>query len=216
MNAALEIFSREDFHKATMRSIAREADVTTSIIYKHFKNKDELYVTLISTIIDRANNELNIILEGLSGIKNKVYKISRYYLDFYQENYPIAHMVYASTNLNYWYEYEKAFETARESGSFLIRIIIEGQKNGEVRKDLDLRIISHIYHGALHHMVINWLYNNRSYKLSDSADSLAEVIYRAIRLEQNERPQFTCPFLSQEHNLQAKPPRHGNKPKSRV
>lgn len=196
MNAALEIFSEEDFDKATMRSIAKKAGVTTSSIYKYFKNKDELFVTLISTIIDRANNELNMLLAGLSGIKNKLFRITRYYLNFYQENPHIAHMVYSSTTINYWYHYARAFETARESSSFLIRIIHEGQGNGEVREDIDLHVISHIYHGALHHMVTNWLYNKRSYKLLDASDGFADAIYRAIRSGPQEHPQFTCPFLA--------------------
>ena len=74
MNAAMDAFSSGDFEQATMRSIAEKAKVPTTSIYKYFKNKDDLYVTLVSIIVDRTNRELNMHLTGLSSVKIKIRK----------------------------------------------------------------------------------------------------------------------------------------------
>jgi len=195
MHAALDIFSKEDFEKATMRYIAEKADVTTSIIYKHFKNKDDLYVQLISTIIERTSRELDMHLTGLTNTRNKIYRMTHYYLNFFQDNIHIASLVYARTNLSYWYEFEKAFKTAKTSGSLFIRIMQEGQRKGELRNDINLNMLGQIYHGALRHMVVHWLYNQDNYRLSDSADGFAEAIYEASRVKETGNETFTCPFL---------------------
>jgi AcrR family transcriptional regulator len=195
MHAALDIFSKEDFEKATMRYIAEKAGVTTSIIYKHFKNKDDLYVQLISTIIERTSRELDMHLTGLTDTRNKIYRMTHYYLNYFQDNMHIARLVYARTSLSYWYEFEKAFKTARASGSLFIRIIMEGQRKGELRSDLNIDMLGHIYHGALRQMVVHWLYNPDTYRLSDLADGFAEAIYEASRAKGTGNETFTCPFM---------------------
>ena len=195
MHAALDIFSREDFEKATMRYIAEKAGVTTSNIYKHFKNKEDLYVQLISTIIERTSRELEMHLTGLSDTRNKIYRITHYYLNYFQDNVHIARLFYAKTNLSYWYEFEKAFKTARASGALFIRIMEEGRRKGELRNDINLNMLGHIYHGALRHIVVHWLYNQDTYRLSDLADGFAEAIYEASRAKEAGNATFTCPFL---------------------
>ena len=42
IDAAVKVFLRKGFEKATVREIAREAGITTGAIYHHYRNKDEL------------------------------------------------------------------------------------------------------------------------------------------------------------------------------
>ena len=73
--------------------------------------------------------------------------MARFHLNYFQDNMHIAHLVFASTNLSYWYEYEKAYDKVKESGSALARIIRDGQRTREIRDDLNMRVINHIYFG---------------------------------------------------------------------
>jgi AcrR family transcriptional regulator len=206
MSAALDILGKEGFEKATMRSIADKANVTTSIIYRHFKNKDDLVITLLSTIIQRTSHELNMYLAGLTNTKTKIYRMTKYYLNFFQNNIPIAQLVYASTNLGYWYENRQAYQTARESGTILTKIIQEGQKSGDLRDDLNLFVTSHMYYGALRYLIVSWLYNRNSYQLSDLARQFTEGFYGGISSINNETELFFCPVFNREKEaVPAKP-----------
>ncbi len=195
MNAAMDVFSSGDFEQATMRSIAEKANVPTSSIYKYFKNKDDLYVTLVSIIVDRTNQELNMHLTGLSSTKSKIREMVHFHFNFFQDNLHIAHVVFASTNFSYWYEYQKAYGKVKESGSALARIIKEGQRNGEIRDDVNLRVINHIYFGALRALVVNWLYRRHVYQLSDLSEPFADAMYGAIRATTETAVQFVCPLM---------------------
>jgi len=199
MHAALDIFSKEDFEKATMRYIAEKAGITTSNIYKHFKSKDDLYVQLISTLIERTSRELDMHLAGLADTRNKIYRMTHYYLNYFQDNVHIAELVYARTNMSYWFEFEKAYKTARTSGSLFLRIMEEGQRKGELRSDLNLNMLGHMYHGALRYMVVHWLYNQDKYRLADLADGFAEAIYEASRAKEAGNETFVCPFMKRDN-----------------
>lgn len=51
LNAALKVFAEKSFEGSRMDEISREAKVPKSLIYYHFKNKDEILEVLISGFI---------------------------------------------------------------------------------------------------------------------------------------------------------------------
>lgn len=195
INAAIDVFSNGNFEKATMRSIAEKAGVPTTSIYNYFKNKDDLYITLIRLIVDRTNRELNVHLLGINDIKNKIRILAKYQLGYFEANPNIAYLVFASTNISYWYQHSKALEKARQSSAILIKIIEEGKNRKEIRADINSHVIVHMFFGALRAMVISWLYSRQTYSLSDMADYLADYIFSGIAHIDTDKSEFICPLL---------------------
>jgi AcrR family transcriptional regulator len=197
IDAAIDEFSSGDFEQATVRSIAEKAQVPTTTIYKYFKNKDDLYITIISLVVDRTNRDLSAGLAGLSGTRNKILQIARFQLEFFESNPKIACLIFASTNISYWYQHKKALEKARESSSVLVNIIQQGQHNKEVRKDVNLHVIVHLFFGALRAMVVSWVYGSQSYRLSDMSDYFADAIYSAVMSGKTTSTPLICPFIGE-------------------
>lgn len=54
LESAARCFAQHGYHGATTAMIAAEADISEPIIYRHFKNKRELFVALIEMIGDRV------------------------------------------------------------------------------------------------------------------------------------------------------------------
>jgi len=48
LDAALALFSRQGYRATSIRDIAAKADVSTGAVYHHFKDKEELFKTLIA------------------------------------------------------------------------------------------------------------------------------------------------------------------------
>ncbi len=63
--AAVRVFSREGFDRATVKSIAEEAGVAVGSIYNHFRDKDDL---LISVFEDEFQQRM-VFLEELKGAR---------------------------------------------------------------------------------------------------------------------------------------------------
>jgi AcrR family transcriptional regulator len=206
MDAAIDVFSSGDFEQATMRAISEKAQVPTTTIYKYFRNKDDLYVTIISLIVDRTNSELNMHLTGLSSTQSKIYRLALFQLEFFESNPKIAYLVLACVNFSYWYQHEKALKKAQESSSVLSRIIREGQRKKEVRTDIDLHVVNHLFFGTLRAMVISWLYGGQSFRLSSMADYFADAIYGAI-MTKTPPPPFICPLMNEPAKPEKKPTR---------
>lgn len=61
--AAITLFARRGFAATTMRDIAREAGISTGLIYRHYASKDDLF----SALADQATAGLRRVAERFAG-----------------------------------------------------------------------------------------------------------------------------------------------------
>lgn len=65
LDAAVEIFAKKGYHRATTKDIARAAKIAEGTIYLYFKNKSELLMALIEHL-DQATTQPQDLDTGLS------------------------------------------------------------------------------------------------------------------------------------------------------
>ena len=61
--AALELFSKKGFHNVSMHEIAHNADFAIGTVYKFFKNKDDLYKSLVIAKAHEIHETLKEVLD---------------------------------------------------------------------------------------------------------------------------------------------------------
>ena len=65
--AAVQVFYEKDFRSAKMQDIARLADVSASLLYSYFENKEKLFGAVVSSVpfdFDHVAHEEESLLEG--------------------------------------------------------------------------------------------------------------------------------------------------------
>jgi TetR/AcrR family transcriptional regulator len=67
MQTAVELFSEHGFHKVSMRLIAEESGFSTGTLYNFFRDKEDLYNTLVRDYYHRFHDELVKALGGQEG-----------------------------------------------------------------------------------------------------------------------------------------------------
>jgi AcrR family transcriptional regulator len=64
LDAARQIFEREGYESFSMRKLAKDIEYSPGSIYLHFKNKEELFETLVEESFERLRQALNRIRNG--------------------------------------------------------------------------------------------------------------------------------------------------------
>jgi AcrR family transcriptional regulator len=77
--AALEVFVRDGVDAATTRAIATEAGVSEGALYRHYRSKDELAITLFMTVHRRLSGLIEESAASATGIKAKAAAIVQAY-----------------------------------------------------------------------------------------------------------------------------------------
>lgn len=65
VRAAVKLFSEEGYYTTTIQQIAREAGVSTGLIYQYFRDKDDILFLSLKLVLDTYENEIPPQLEGV-------------------------------------------------------------------------------------------------------------------------------------------------------
>ena len=86
MESALRVFTEKGFAGASTREIVEASGVTKPTLYYHFSSKDNLYRSILEEIFERFNREIARIAAEDLPPRDKLLKVTRYYLDHCQES----------------------------------------------------------------------------------------------------------------------------------
>ncbi len=104
--AAVERFVKVGVDAATTREIAAAAGVSEGAIYRHYRSKDELALTLFMSAHRRLSSLVEAAAAGERGIRAKAAAIVRAYCQAADENWPLFtfHMLQVHHFLPYYQE----------------------------------------------------------------------------------------------------------------
>lgn len=135
LSAARCVFARRGLDGASVRDVAEAAKVNNAMIYYHFKDKVELYRSVLSdsfTAFDRMWDD-EIFKSGAS-VRLKIRKYVEELIRFQHGNEElrrILSMEFASCGRNFKWVAENLFDTSYQNLSAILK---EGMKNGELQK----------------------------------------------------------------------------------
>lgn len=102
LDAAAHVMRTKGLAHATTKQIAKEAGFSEAALYKHFRDKTDLFVAVLN---ERAPNTLGTLLGGLSQriaatpMRATLADIALAAIAFYRHNFPMAASVFSEPNL---------------------------------------------------------------------------------------------------------------------
>ncbi|MEV0121025.1 TetR/AcrR family transcriptional regulator [Streptomyces sp. NPDC050703] len=101
LDAAHDLMLTLGLSRATTKEIARAAGCSEAALYKHFANKEELFVSVLQERLPGLGPLLQRLTEepGERTVEENLTEIARLATGFYAESFPIAASLYAETKL---------------------------------------------------------------------------------------------------------------------
>ncbi|MDT8273185.1 MAG: TetR/AcrR family transcriptional regulator, partial [Desulfomonilia bacterium] len=139
MRSARDLFHRKGFYSTTMEDIAQHSGFDRRTIYNHFKNKEDLFAALISSILTeilRIYDEIQFEhVNPLEKLRNLVFRL----LDLYIENSQLLNTFMSEYEINEIKKKRtmsvyrlKNISAYREIEARLVDMITDAQKTGLV------------------------------------------------------------------------------------
>ena len=181
IQAAIEVFSKKDFKTASISEIAQKAGVADGTIYQYFKNKEDLFFSIPIEKTNEFRNQIELHLEGISGAFNKLRKFVWYFLYFFKMNPAYGRILMLEMRVSKSFVKTETYDFLKQSVNQVITIIIEGQDEGVIRKDIDIYILRHLVLGTLEHMVSRWLLKGEKYDLIEHHQDVSQMLIDGLR-----------------------------------
>jgi TetR/AcrR family transcriptional regulator, fatty acid metabolism regulator protein len=154
LDAAVRVFARSGYHASRVGDIAEEAGVAHGLLYHYFSSKEEVLATIF-----REN--WRQLLERFRGVERsdappgeQLRGIAKILLRTWRNDPDLVRVMVREVARG-----PQLLDQVDEiRGGFLTiqRIVERGQAEGVFRRDLDPRIVSWIFYGALEEILTGW------------------------------------------------------------
>lgn len=142
MKAATLIFSKADFHKVTMDEIAEVANVGKGTLYRYYKNKEDLYFSIISKGLEALYRYIIATIEKEQDVISKIKKFVYCALRFFEKNKPFV-IVFLQEEVKFREKgVSKCTKILDKITNLLEELILEGQKNGIIKEKVSASLSS--------------------------------------------------------------------------
>lgn len=150
LDCSKKIFSEKGYYETYVEEIIKEARVGKGTFYRYFKNKEDLFISVLIKFLNEWEEFASIDLsEFKSDNINDLFKIliSRSF-KFFQENEELCNIyLRIGPGLNNIFEpYLVRFE--QQMLNYIILYLQEGIKLGIIRKDIDIELAANMVAGA--------------------------------------------------------------------
>lgn len=174
----MDLYSAGDFHRVDMRSIAREAGMSFRTIYRYFGDKESLLFWFIQHWLSDLYPAALEPLEGDAGLKVKLLGVLEAHLAFYEKHPNVGRIIFMTVPLERWMRDPSYAQ--RELMRRVLQAINEAQQRGELRADIDSRVILDAWSAIFNRAFLMWEYRRRSYSLKGQAAPLFSILWHGI------------------------------------
>ncbi len=157
LRAAITVFAHHGYHTSRVADVAREAGVAYGLVYHYFGSKEDLLETIFRRTWSRMLEAVQEVERAGAPAREQLQAVARIVLGAWETDPDLVRVlireVARSPQLgNEVEEVEHAFAA-------LERIVVRGQKDGELKPDLDPRFAALIVYGALEEILTAWVFD---------------------------------------------------------
>lgn len=179
--AALKTLLKEkDFNSIRTVDISRTAGVNEALIYRYYKDKRGLLHAVLAEYLEEYIEKIILNIKEIQGTPQKLRKLIRDTLHFYQQDRVFSKiLLLEARNFSGYFESE-TYQMVRKYSEFVLELINEGIKNGELRDDIAPTHIRQIILGGIEHLCLPGVIYQYDIAPDQLTDDVCAIIFGGI------------------------------------
>src|SRR3954453_6635975 len=176
LDAAVRVFARKGYHASRVGDIAEEAGVAHGLLYHYFRSKDELLETIFRETWRDVLDAVRAIEETDESARERLAGVAKILLRAWRRDPDLVRVLVREVTRSS--HVQRRVEEIDQAFAGLERIIARGQEDGEFRSDLDPRMVSYVFYGALEEILTGWVLG----QLDDGDEQIAAAEQTVIEV----------------------------------
>lgn len=183
IEVAGKLLTRSGINGLTIKNLAYEMNFSEGAIYRHFKNKEEIILTLLHYLHENVLEILRRVPKNVDfeeELSSLFIQLARYF----KENPYYVVAVFSEGLMD---------ESARVSEKIMVLIgtlmthlqliVQEGQKRNQIVNSIDAKQIAHIITPSFRHQMFRWKISNFRTDIERDVTSLVEALLELLRVD---------------------------------
>jgi TetR/AcrR family fatty acid metabolism transcriptional regulator len=176
LDAAVRVFAHKGYHTSRVGDIAEEAGVAHGLLYHYFRSKEELLETIFRETWRDVLNAVQAVQETDESARDRLAGVAKILLRAWRRDPDLVRVLVREVTRGS--HLQKRIDEIDQAFAGLERIIARGQEEGEFRTDLDPRMVSYVFYGALEEILTGWVLG----QLDDGDEQIAAAEQTVIEV----------------------------------
>jgi TetR/AcrR family transcriptional regulator, fatty acid metabolism regulator protein len=189
LGAAVRVFARKGFHTCRVGDIAAEAGVAHGLLYHYFRSKDEVLECIFRETWADILAAARMVEETPEPARERLAGIAKILLRAWRRDPDLVRVVIREIVRSP--ELQQRIGQIHEAFTAIERIIARGQADGEFRSDIDPRLASFVFYGALEEILTGWVLGSLEdgdEQISRAEQSVVEIVCGGLAPERTSAP----------------------------
>lgn len=146
--AAEYLIAKDGLRKSTIAKVAKKAAVADSLVYKYFKNKEDLLFSVAAKHLGEAVQELKESLQGIKDPESRLRKLIWYSLRYNDRHPEYIRMLLFECRSNENFYSTACYKVMQGHSQITMDILEQGVSEGVFRSDVNMGLIRDILYGT--------------------------------------------------------------------
>ena len=173
IECSIKIIDKKGIQGLTIKNISKEIGISEPAIYRHFKSKTDIILALLENFKIMADflSEAMDNFEG-SAIEKISFMFSKM-IEMFTNQPSIVSVIFSEEIFkNEDQLLDKIREILNQHQQTIEKIILKGQEQNNVRKDIEKQSLALVIMGALRLLVKRWDLNHHNFNLNKEGETL--------------------------------------------
>lgn len=179
--AGAQIIVEEGLRKFTAKNIGNKVGITDAAIYKHFPSLDSIVIEIINRYISRCSQSVERALELNLSTEETLKQVMREHISVLEETkgaVPILCFEFSRSGNKKFFDILHSF--VENYKNKLSQILIKGQQEGLVRKDIEPTETAMLFVGLIQAKVFAYVMERREGPIIKDPDQLISELFYGI------------------------------------
>ena len=155
LQAAVRVFARKGFHTSRVGDIAEEAGVAHGLLYHYFDSKDELLETIFHETWSDLLAAMRDVEESGAPAREQLRGVAAILLRSWRRDPDLVRVIVREVARSP--HLQQRLGEVGEAFAAIQRMIERGQADGDFQAELDARLASFVFYGALEETLTGWV-----------------------------------------------------------
>ncbi len=160
LEAAMSVFAEKGFDAATLDEVAEKAEFSKGAIYGYFKNKDDLFLSLIEEGLNDLSEIIKSVVESSLAPIKKIKDLIQRILVYLEENKDFFRIFAPErggfTEKKHPEALKRILPKHQKNIEMVTKVMKEGIRTGELKK-VDSRVLTFTLFGLIHSCIGRWV-----------------------------------------------------------
>jgi TetR/AcrR family fatty acid metabolism transcriptional regulator len=167
LDAAVRVFARKGYHSCRVGDITEEAGVAHGLLYHYFSSKEEVLETVFRDTWTEVLDAFRAVEGGDEAPREQLSHVAAILLRSWRRNPDLVRVLVREIGRSP--QVQSKVHELGQAFKAIERIVARGQQEGVFRTDLDPRLASWIFYGAIEEILTGWVLG----QLPDGDDDVA-------------------------------------------